>query len=66
MSDLQTRAVEIADWFQQYRWVVPIPQHNYVNLKTALKYLVDGDPFDLEILDGVLESFVDAAIRDTE
>ena len=64
MSDLQSRAVEINDWFCEYRWVVPIPQQNYVNLKTAFRYLADGDPFDLEILDGVLADAVDAAIGD--
>ena len=57
MSDLPSRAVAIGDWFQQYRSTVPIGAQNYVNLKTALTYLVDGDPFDLEILDGVLVLF---------
>ena len=57
MSDRASRAVEIGDWFQQYRSTVPIVRQNYINLKTALNYLVDGDPFDLEILDGVLVLF---------
>ena len=57
MSDLVSRAAEIGDWFRQYRSTVPISRQNYVNLKTALNYLVDGDPFDLEILDGVLTLF---------
>ncbi len=53
------RAVEIGDWFQQYRSMVPISQQNYVNLKTAFNYLVDGNPSDLEILDDVLSYYVD-------